>query len=725
MQNGLTFTNNKTNDSSAIIDSSNPLRLYKNSTVTIECLGMTKIVITCNTNAYATSLGTSIGSAASVNNKVVTIVFDKAIDTFEITLSDGQVRVDSITVTAGEDCEHTNRDEADCITPETCTKCGATFGNANGHTAGEIVVENTNAANCENAGSYDNAVYCTVCGDEISRETITVDAIGHTEGDWIVDAEATEGVDGSQHKECTTCGKTLITEVIPALSHVCKYTTVVVTDPTCTEAGYTTYKCGCGESYTEAGEPATGHTEVVDDAVAPTCTTAGKTEGKHCSVCSTVLVAQTTVTATGHAWSSWTSNGNNTHSRTCANNNAHTETANCSGGTATCQEKATCGACGQQYGDLGSHTTNQGTCDDCEQEIVPVWTLVTDVSQLQAGDQIIIVAKEYDFALSTTQNSNNRGQIAITKNGNTIKIDENVQILILQEGTKTGTFAFYTGSGYLYAASSGSNHLKTQTTNTDDGSWKISIASGGVATIVAQGTYTRNTLQYNQTSSLFSCYASASQQAIVIYKISGGEVACKHTNATTTTVDATCTKAGSTTVTCKDCGETTVTEIPALGHTTDNGVCDNCGEEIGGSALTEKTYNYTFTGKVFTDNQTKTLNGVDWTLAGDGGYWDTYDSTKGQQLGSSKKPYKNMTLTSTTEFSNVSKIVINTSGGSSVSAKLVVKVGNTEVKTITLSANATEYTIDIAGLTGPITFSYTQTSSKALYIKSISVTYAE
>ena len=62
--------------------------------------------------------------------------------------------------------------------------------------------------------------------------------------------------------------------------------------------------------------------------------------------------------------------------------------------------------------------------------------------------------------------------------------------------------------GYLYAASSSSNYLKSTVSLTANASWAISInAETGVATIVAQGTNTRNIIRYNTTSSLFACYA--------------------------------------------------------------------------------------------------------------------------------------------------------------------------------------------------------------------------
>ncbi len=74
------------------------------------------------------------------------------------------------------------------------------------------------------------------------------------------------------------------------------------TPATCTEAGVKTFTCTvCGETKTETINML-AHTPAVDSAVAATCTATGLTEGSHCSVCNTVLVAQKTVAALGHAW---------------------------------------------------------------------------------------------------------------------------------------------------------------------------------------------------------------------------------------------------------------------------------------------------------------------------------------------------------------------------------------------------------------------------------------
>ncbi len=145
------------------------------------------------------------------------------------------------------------------------------------------------------------------------------------------------------------------------------------------------------------------------------------------------------------------------------------------------------------------------------------WKLVTDVSNISANDKVIVVNTSSEVAMSTTQNTNNREQVFITINNNIATINDNVQQLTIEKGTKDNTFAFSTGSGYLYAASSKKNYLKTESEMTDNSSWTITIASSGDATIKAQGNNTRNSLRYNSSSKLFSCY-SIGQGAVQLYK---------------------------------------------------------------------------------------------------------------------------------------------------------------------------------------------------------------
>lgn len=160
----------------------------------------------------------------------------------------------------------------------------------------------------------------------------------------------------------------------------------------------------------------------------------------------------------------------------------------------------------------------------CLAQAEGVWTLVTDASTLQTGDKVIIVSSVAERALGTTQNTNNRNAVPITKNNdNTCTIDEKTQQFTLKEGKSDGTYAFYTGDGYLYAASSkaGENYLKTESTLSNNSSWSISITIEGIATIVAQGKNTNNRLKHNSESYIFSCYSSSSnQKEVSLYKYS-------------------------------------------------------------------------------------------------------------------------------------------------------------------------------------------------------------
>ena len=196
-----------------------------------------------------------------------------------------------------------------------CTICGEEAGRQNitvdalGHTAGEAVTENEVAATCTASGSYDTVIYCTECPAEISRETITVKASGHKEGQPVVENENLgDCLTNATHEDvvyCAECGEELSrthvtdkqapghtagtaadcetaqycvecgAELVAALGHTY---TPVVTAPTCTTGGYTTYTCDCGHSYVADEVSALGHTPaaaVQEDYSAPNCVTAG------------------------------------------------------------------------------------------------------------------------------------------------------------------------------------------------------------------------------------------------------------------------------------------------------------------------------------------------------------------------------------------------------------------------------------------------------------------
>ena len=149
-----------------------------------------------------------------------------------------------------------------------------------------------------------------------------------------------------------------------------------------------------------------------------------------------------------------------------------------------------------------------------------IWTLVEDVNDLQVGDQIVIAAAEYDYALSTNQKTNNRDAVKIINNGDgTIKLHSLVQVVTLEEGVPSGTWSFNVGAtGYLYADGEDENLLKSKTTKDANGSWTISITDGK-ASVLGQGGNARETMLYNNNNEIFSCYADETKgKAIAIYK---------------------------------------------------------------------------------------------------------------------------------------------------------------------------------------------------------------
>ena len=183
---------------------------------------------------------------------------------------------------------------------QTCSRCDYTTYeeiSANGHTPAAAVEENRVEATCIAAGGYDSVVYCSVCGDQISREpvTIEIDPDAHD----LVDHEAKEPtcteIGWEAYQNCSRCDYTTYVEKA-ALGH--DYQAAGTTEPTCADDGYTTYVCSrCGDSYDDDIVAAPGHD--YDKVVTPpTCTEGGYTTHT-CSRCGDVYVDSYT-DALGH-----------------------------------------------------------------------------------------------------------------------------------------------------------------------------------------------------------------------------------------------------------------------------------------------------------------------------------------------------------------------------------------------------------------------------------------
>ncbi len=147
----------------------------------------------------------------------------------------------------------------------------------------------------------------------------------HTFGEWVAEVPATCTTNGTKaHKDCTECNKHFDSD---------------------------------GKEIADLTIP-TSHTFGSWVAKVPeTCTTDGVKGHKDCTVCNKHFdvfgteITDLTIPA-GHSYGEWVTNGNGTHTKTCANDSTHTVTENCHGGTATATQKAICSDCGAEYGDF-------------------------------------------------------------------------------------------------------------------------------------------------------------------------------------------------------------------------------------------------------------------------------------------------------------------------------------------------------------------------------------
>lgn len=256
----------------------------------------------------------------------------------------------------------------------TCTVCQTTKTESVAKLPHTLVTLPGKEATCTSDGLTEGSI-CSVCQTVLKAQE-TISALGHDWDEGIISEEPTctgngvitytchrcqitkkEAIDPTGHteqiipgkeatcvesgltdgKKCSVCGAILEEQqVIPVTEHTWDEGTVQK-KATCTEDGQLSYTCTYCHTTKNETIPAVGHTEIIDEAVPATCTQTGLTEGKHCSVCGEVILAQTETPALGHNWN----NGTITTPATCTENGVMTYTCNNCGETRTAVIEAT------------------------------------------------------------------------------------------------------------------------------------------------------------------------------------------------------------------------------------------------------------------------------------------------------------------------------------------------------------------------------------------------
>lgn len=147
------------------------------------------------------------------------------------------------------------------------------------------------------------------------------------------------------------------------------------------------------------------------------------------------------------------------------------------------------------------------------------YKLVTSVNDLHDGDVIVIANSEYNKAMGM-QRTSNRGSVLISftdKSNETFNCVANVAELTLKK-TSDDKWQFLIDGHFLYAAGTGQQNYLKQTDNKAEKTSVATIVFDVKNATIKFESNNRNTIRYNSSKGLFSCYASNSQEAVQIYK---------------------------------------------------------------------------------------------------------------------------------------------------------------------------------------------------------------
>ena len=175
---------------------------------------------------------------------------------------------------------------------DTCVYCDYTTYKkiaALGHKASTAVEENRVEATCTENGHYDSVVYCSVCGEELSRE-LKVLAFGHNYVHHEGKAATCREKGWEAYDTCTRCIYTTYKEIAAKGHKASAEVEENRVEATCTEEGHydgVVYCSECGEELLRGGRslPALGHDYVHHEGKAATCTENGWEEYDTCTRC--------------------------------------------------------------------------------------------------------------------------------------------------------------------------------------------------------------------------------------------------------------------------------------------------------------------------------------------------------------------------------------------------------------------------------------------------------